>query len=452
MHPVLLRGVIYPLYELATGRRILAKLRAVERSQWLSPEELAQLQTKRLSALLGHAYSTVPYYRQLFDAEGISPSDIRSLHDLPLLPVLTKSIIRDRSAELLSSAYKPGQRIPNHTGGSTGKPLQFYQDHRQRDWGLASKLRSNRWAGWDFGKRVLKLWGHPRDLKAVTSVEGRIRGRLLSETTFDAFDFGQPEMAALSESIERAPPQIIEAYASVLSHFAAYVRECGITRLPSPDGIITSTDMLFPHQRELIEQVFASKVYNRYGSREVAVIAAECGEHRGLHISAESIIVEITDKEGHALPPGRTGRVVITDLWNYAMPFIRYDIEDMASLGAATCPCGRGLPLMDELTGRYADVLRSPDGRYVSASALTTVLHLVPGLHQAQIVQNTISSLDVHVVQGNGYTAVSEETFRTCLAGFFGPHTQVTFHYVDHIAKTASGKTRFSVSRVGDTS
>jgi phenylacetate-CoA ligase len=267
---------------------------------------------------------------------------------------------------------------------------------------------------------------------------------------FDAFGFGEAEMVDLIEQIRRRPPQIIEAYASVLSHLAAFSDGRHAVDLPSPDGIITSTDMLFPYQRTLVERVFHSEVFNRYGSREVAVIAAECGEHRGLHISAENVIVEVIDDEGRPLPPGRTGRIVITDLWNYAMPFIRYDIEDMGTLAEEGCRCGRGLPLIGEISGRYADVLRAPDGRYVSASALTTVLHRIPGLQQAQIVQHAIDSLQVNVVRSEAYLAGGEQVFRGCLAEFFGDRTRISFHYVDDIPKMPSGKTRFSISRIRD--
>ncbi len=446
-----IKHFVYPLYQLATGRRILSKWRELEHTQWLPQPEIETLQARWLHALLAHAYKTVPYYRHIFDAAGITLPEMHSQvgEILCRLPLLTKFIIQERQENLVSTAYSPSRRIENHTGGSTGTPLRFYQDQEQWDWGSANKLRCNRWAGWDFGKCTLRLWGHPRDIKAAQTAIGKLRGFALSEYTFDAFHFSSADMAGLTDYIRRTRPHIIVAYASMLAHFAAFLDERQILDLPIPDGIITSTDMLFPHQRALIERVFHAPVFNRYGCREVTTIAAECEEHQGMHINADRLIVEFVDETGQPVEPGQPGRIVVTDLFNYAMPFIRYDIGDIAILDTKLCPCGRELPLMKELIGRYADILRTPDGQFVSASALTTMLHKVPGLCQSQLVQKATDWLQVNIVRYPDYDAASEAIFSQHLAEFLGSKMRITFNYVDEIPKTASGKTRFSVSEIG---
>jgi phenylacetate-CoA ligase len=440
--------LIYPSYELLSGRRILSRLIRLDASQWWPSDEITNWQQARLAELLRHAYDTVPYYHRVFDAARISPADVRAVNDLCQLPLLTKSIIQEHREEMVSAVYPPDRRIANHTGGSTGTPMHFYQDRRQRDWGSANKLRCNRWAGWDFGKRTLRLWGHPQDLRAAQSAGGKLRGLLLKEYTFDAFGFSTDDMADLVEYIRDKRPEIIVAYASMLSHFAAYVEEQHIGDFPIPDGVITSTDMLFPHQRALIERVFRAEVFNRYGCREVSVIAAECDEHRGLHINADRLIVELVDQGGKPVSPGEPGRVVITDLFNYAMPFIRYSIDDVAIPGLEECPCGRRLPLMKELVGRYADILTTPEGQFVSASALTTILSQIPGLRECQLVQKAVDWVQVNAVCYPDYGESSEMVFRKHLVKFFGPNMHITFNYVDDIPRTASGKKRFSVSEV----
>lgn len=448
MNRFLSRNIIYPLHQLISGRRILPKLVRLERSQWWTPTQLDDWRQARLSDLLHHAYDTSPYYRRTFDAAGIRPADVRLVDDLHHLPLLTKPLIQTHHQDLVSTAYPSAKRIPNHTGGSTGTPMHFYQDQRQRDWGSANKLRCNRWAGWDFGKRTLRLWGHLQDLKATQTARGKLRSFLLKEYTFDAFGFSMEDMADLVTYIRRKRPNTIVAYASMLTHFAAYLEEQSIDDLPVPDGIITSTDMLFPHQRALIERVFRAPVFNRYGCREVSIIAAECDEHQGMHINADRLIVEFVDENGEPVSPGEPGRVVITDLFNYAMPFIRYSIEDVAILSAEKCPCGRELPLMKELVGRYADILTTPEGQFVSASALTTILSQIPGLCESQLVQKDTDWLQVNAVCYPDYDQSSETTFCQHLAKFFGPKMRITFNYVDEIPRTPSGKKRFSVSEV----
>jgi phenylacetate-CoA ligase len=446
MYSYVSRQVIYPLYGLTSGHRILPNLAQLEESQWWSPDVLAAWQNVRLSQLLRHAYDTVPYYRRVFDAAGLEPGDGCTVDDLRHLPLLTKSIIRDYQEELISTAYPPRKRIANHTGGSAGTPLHFYQDRGQRSWSSANKLRCNRWAGWDFGKHTLRLWGHPQDLKAAQRARGRLRGFLLREHTFDAFHFSVEDMANLADYIRRKSPQVIEAYASMLTHFAAYLEEQHILDLPAPNGIITSTDMLFPNQRALIERVFRARVYDRYGCREVSVIAAECDEHNGMHVNADRLIVEFIDEMGAPVRAGEPGHIVITDLFNYAMPFIRYDIEDVAIPSTEQCRCGRSLPLVGQLVGRLADILTTPDGQFVSASALTTILPRVRGVGESQLVQKAPDWLQVNVVRRPAYDETSEATFRRHLSTYFGPRMQITFNYVEEIPRTASGKKRFSIS------
>jgi len=232
------RHLIYPLYELGTGRRILGKWRELERTQWLSPSELQALQTRRLCALLKHAYRTVPYYRRIFQAAGIGPTDVCGLDDLRRLPVLTKETIHSEHGELISTVYPSGRRLPNYTGGSTGTPLRFYQDRRQRDWGSANKLRCNRWAGWDFGKSVLRLWGHSRDLQAAQATVGKLRSFVLREHMLDAFHFTAQDMEDLVGYIRHKRPQFIVAYSSMLAHLVDYLEERQIQDLDTADGIV----------------------------------------------------------------------------------------------------------------------------------------------------------------------------------------------------------------------
>jgi phenylacetate-CoA ligase len=448
MSRVVSKRIIYPAYEWMSGRRILSKLSYLEGSQWWSLEQIKKWQSDRLAELIHHAHDTVPHYRRSFGAAGITPADVRTVADLPRLPLLTKSIIQEYRDGLVSAQFSPKRRISNSTGGSTGTPIRFYQDQQQQDWATANKLRCNGWAGWDFGKRTLRLWGHPQDLRATQTARGKLRGMVLSEHTLDAFRFSSGEMADLADYFRRKKPQIVVAYASMISHFAAYVDERGITDLPPPLGIITSADMLLPQMRTLIEGVLHAEVFDRYGCREVATIAAECREHMGMHVNADRLIVEFIDGADQPCPPGEAGRVVITDLFNYAMPFIRYDIEDIAILAANDCACGRGLPLLEELIGRYADILVTPQGQFVSTSALTTLLPNVPGLQECQLVQKAIDRLQVNVVQRPDYDQRSEAMFHHHLAKHFGPKMSITFRYVDDIPPTTSGKKRFSVSEL----
>jgi phenylacetate-CoA ligase len=276
---------------------------------------------------------------------------------------------------------------------------------------------------------------------------GKLRNLVLREHMLDAFHFADQDMDDLVSHFSHKRPQFIVAYSSMLAHWVSYLEERQVLSLDAPDGIVTSADMLYPHQRAAIERVFGAAVFERYGCREVDTIAAECGEHEGMHICAERLVVEFLDESGHPVAPGQPGRIVLTDLFSYAMPFIRYDIEDLGTLSTKRCRCGRGLPLMSELVGRRSDVLTTPEGAYVSVTALSTILPQVPGVRETQFVQKAADWLQVRVVRRLEYGPDSEATFRRHIGRLFGSQVRVTFDYVDEIPGTPTGKARLSVGR-----
>lgn len=150
---------------------------------------------------------------------------------------------------------------------------------------------------------------------------------------------------------------------------------------------MTSAEVLEPADRQLIEEVFGCPVFNRYGCREVGVIASECPAHQGLHIAAEGLLVEIV-QGNDPVRPGESGAILVTDLLNLGMPLIRYRIGDMGTWEEGQCPCGRGLPRLREVSGRVTDFLVGADGRLVSGVYLATyVVARRTSLGQVQILQ-----------------------------------------------------------------
>jgi phenylacetate-CoA ligase len=189
-------------------------------------------------------------------------------------------------------------------------------------------------------------------------------------------------------------------------------------------------------------------VYDRYGSREVGLIASQCGEGGWMHINAESVLVEFV-RNGHPVAPGELGEVLITDLRNYAMPLIRYRIGDLGTPMAGTCACGRGLPLMQMVAGRVTDFIVRPDGGLVSGISLATYLITGrPGIGQVQLHQHETRDLLVKVVPGPGFSSADLSCLRERARSYLGDAMAVHFRIVASIPKEASGKYRFSISEV----
>jgi phenylacetate-CoA ligase len=190
-------------------------------------------------------------------------------------------------------------------------------------------------------------------------------------------------------------------------------------------------------------------VFNRYGCREVSVVASECAAHRGLHIMAEGLYVEIETPRGPAAP-GEMGAILVTDLLNHAMPLIRYRIGDLGAWADGTCPCGRGLPRLERVAGRVTDFLVGCDGRLVSGVYLATfVVAQRPSLGQVQIHQQRAGAVTYRIKPGRNFDQLSDlEYLRTTTRRYLGEQALIDGEVVEELPVEPSGKFLFSRSTV----
>ncbi len=293
------------------------------------------------------------------------------LDNLAVVPPLSKSEIQQELEGLISTDRPRSDLFENFTGGSTGQPLRLFLDRARRESRTGATMRHDAWAGRHMGNRVALVWGAPLD-RPPSSLRGRVRqwfeGRQLWLNTgsLDLSDFRK-----FNESLIKFEPEIILGYANSLALFANFLKENGL-RTCSPKGIITSAEVLSDEARTVIQETFHSPVFNRYGCREFSVIASECEEHSGLHIMAEGLYVEIVDGAGQPVAAGEIGDILVTDLLNFGMPLVRYQIGDRGSWAVGVCPCGRSLPRLQSIAGRVTDFVVGSDQRLILGVFLAT--------------------------------------------------------------------------------
>ena len=206
--------------------------------------------------------------------------------------------------------------------------------------------------------------------------------------------------------------------------------------------------MLLPSEREVIESVFGVRVFDRYGCEEVGLIGCECEWHAGLHVNVDHLVVEFLTPDGRPAGPDETGHVVVTDLLNHAMPFIRYRVEDLAAPRAAGCPCGRGLPLMSRVVGRTADFLVRLDGtRVAGVSLIENSLTRFGGIEQMQIVQDEADRIRLRLVPGAGFAEQALGPLTDYFTATF-PGARIDLELVDDIPREPNGKFRFAICNI----
>ncbi len=448
MYGKIVERILYPLVTRYRGSSELAILRELEKSQFLSEEQLIRLRLERLRRLLKHAHENVPFHRKRIREAGINPDSVNNLDVLKQLPLMTKTDIQQHRPELTSIQFSRSKLIENSTGGSTGHPLQFYLSKESVDARQAATLRHNAWAGYRVGDKTAIIWGHQHDLSLFTSLKARVRNRLIDRQLFcDSASFSDDGLRAFAGQLRKFKPEIILAYANSLVSMIDFFEDAGI-ELPSPRSIITSAEILTPENRLRIERYFRAPVFDRYGARETSVIASECTAHEGMHICAENLIVEFLKSDRDA-QIGEEGEIVVTQLTNLAFPLIRYQIGDIGAPAPSGCTCGVTLPKMQMVAGRTTDFLLAPDGRRVSGAALTIYLAAkVKGIRQAQIVQRELRKLTFNLVLGPEFDDDSRRHMSERVNHFFGPEMNWEINRLDEIPRESSGKYRFSICQV----
>lgn len=440
-----LKYVGQPLYYARSGDRRFRRLRELERNQWLASSELEALQLRRVNALLSHAFRTTEFYRQRLTDCGIGEGPIGSLSDLTSLEPVSKSDLQQHCSEMISSAYNKSDLVEDASGGSTGAPTVFYKDLERHNLRRADQVRHDRWTGWDIGDRWALIWGARKDLIDETSWRQKVIERYLERCrSLDAFEFTDKIMEDYAQRLTQFRPKMILGYAKALDRFSQFLLENGQAGRIQPSGIVSSAECLTEAMRNRIQKAFSCKVLNRYGSREVGLIASDCGHGMGLHINADNLLVEIL--EGGE--PAASGEVVVTDFWNFGMPLIRYRMGDRAVREPGNCDCGRGLPLLRSIDGRTSDFLTAADGTLIHGEFFTHLFYGFETVSEFQFVQESMTSTVINVVplkpEERGNLDAVVEGARRILGG----DTQVRLNWCDSIPPTPSGKFRFTISKV----
>jgi phenylacetate-CoA ligase len=424
----------------------LKELSALDQQQWWSLEQLRELQLNRLERLLQYAAKHSPFYRQVFSAQNLALDDLPSWKAFQQIPVTTKHDIRNQTDQFISDEYDKNNLVTAKTGGSTGVSLNLFFDEKCQERRNAAQMWADRWAGWDLGEKKAAIWGNP---PVARGLKQRLRLMLLDRTIYlDTMNLNDQSLGAFVEKWRQENPRAIFGHAHSIYLFARYVLEQGHMDL-RPKSIVATSMMLLDNEREIIEQAFGCKVTNRYGCEEVGLIACECEKHRGMHLNLPHLVVELLDANDQPVKPGEPGKIVVTDLNNFAMPLIRYRVEDVGVYSARQCECGRQLPILERLEGRVADFLKLPEGGQVAGISLVErTLTKVPGIEQMQLVQNSLNEVVINRVKGQDYSDKTDALLLEAMREVFNENVTLTIQDVSNIPQEPSGKYRFSICKV----
>jgi phenylacetate-CoA ligase len=340
----------------------------------------------------------------------------------------------------------PGKLFSKGTGGSTGMPLQFDLNPDSNDRRVAASIRGYGWAGVETGCKQLYLWG-----VAVTEQSRKQRWKdalyhgIYRRKFLSTFNLSEERFSEYLEFHNRYRPDAVVAYTNSLHEFARMLADKK-AQVHSPKSIVVGAEKLHPFQRELIEKVFGAPVFETYGSREFMLMGSECERHCGLHLTQEYLLVEVVDEDGQPTPAGEEGNVVVTDLYNYGMPFVRYKNGDRAIAGFEQCGCGRGLPLLKQVTGRVVDFVQTPDGRRITGLFFPHLLKDFAGVGRFQVVQDAPDHVQIRIVATPKWNDGERRAVDGIVRSHLGPAVKLDIVNVDEIPLTGAGKQRVVVN------
>ncbi len=408
---------------------------------------------RALRHVVGEAYRNVSYYRRAWDSAGLSAQVIRGVQDLARLPVTPReSLLAAGKSDFLHRSHDPQRLFVSRTSGSTGAPVTVYLSKPEVYFRRVSLMAA---VGRSLRLRFpLKIV----DVGAMRSMGGRDIVQSLGLVKVVHLKRTMP----LDEQVARIQEnraQIVQGRPTSLALLAAELRRQGI-RSVRPEIVISFAEMLHPPVRKLLEEVFACRVADYYNCEEIGNIAWQCPKQEDvMHVNRDTCVLEVVDDDGAQLPPGTQGRVLLTSLYNRAMPFIRHALGDRGTLlDEGPCLCGFSGGSMKLASGRDDDFFVLPDGNLVSPRDVFQVVwdalpveelgdRHIKYIRSLEMVQTGPEEMDVRVVPGEEYSPAIWRGLEDSVRRLW-PTMQVTVQLVDDITADRSGKFRQVTSQV----
>ncbi len=444
------RGVLWPAVPAGPDAVVLALQAQLDASQWWPAEAVRALQLRQLEVLLAHAARTVPFYGpRLAPLKGLRRGEL-TLDHVRRLPILGRAELQE-AGDALASRRVPkdhGRTFEIRTAGSTGQPVTVKGTAVTALFFRTLNLRYHIWHRRNFAGRVAAVRSLMTDEAAEAARKGKPRAWVQGYASGPSytFDITRPVGEQLAW-VRKIDPDYLMTFPSNLAALLRRAEAEGV-ELPRLKQVMTMSEVVDPAVRDACERVWGVRLVDIYSCQEAGVVAIQCPDHRHYHVQAENLLVEVLDEDGRPCRPGGVGRVVLTDLHNFATPLIRYELGDHAEVGPP-CPCGRGLPVLNRVLGRSRNMLTLPSGDQIwPIGYFSESMMPIAPVRQIQLVQRSLETIEVKLVVARTLRPEEEAELRRYIVGCLGHPLALDFRYVDAIPRSASGKYEDFISLV----
>lgn len=384
-----------------------------------------------MRAILNYAYNNTEFYHRRFRDAGIKPSEIRNVNDLKKLSRTTRIDLQRNLPFLVSKRVNVDKCQKYRSSGSTGIPVTVLGSGKTESYRAALFARPFFENGLRLRDKMVRITGSSQNGKKWYERLGLMRKICTSPNEpIDSF----------IHRVKKYNPDAIYGHSSYIYLLAKEIAEHR-EPLINPRLIFTTAELLSEKSRRLMKSVFTSEFFDFYGCVEVERIGWECKEHAGYHLDIDSQVIEFVDDLDEPVSSGESGDLVVTCLYNYTMPLIRYQVGDTGIPVVDECSCGRGLPLMKCIEGRRNDYIRLPSGRLIPPTSFLYIDDIpVAGIGQFQVIQENKNSVTVKLVAGQGFSNTTLEEVKKETEKILGYEMLVEVKLVNQIALSKSGK------------
>ena len=438
-HNIAARSVFMPLNDAFQGLSISKNLYLLEESQFWSRTEHENYQNERLKDIIHHAYNEVPWYRENFKIRKLTPRDITTIHDLPKLPVVTKEIIRQEGWDKFTPrSGNSSKQFSFFSSGSTGEPFLFYLTRESYSMKYASAIRGWQWMGYQLGDPYAKLSQNTRK-----GWQKKLQDIINRSSYYYIADLKPDTLLKLIHQLDHERPAYIRCYPDPLFFMARIMQKKDI-KFSWVKAINTTGNILHDEARQLIEKQFGCKIFDGY-SCEGSAQFFQVNGYDGYLGSMETAVTEVIDEMGHPVAAGETGRHITTELWNLAMPFIRYDTRDLVILDKQITRSNRNLFSLKKIIGRESDILVTPDGNLLIVHLFTIYFEYFKSIEQFQVEQTDEGTFIFRLVVNRDFSQAEERKIKEYWKKFLGSGVKVNIEIHDQIPLLYSGKRRFLI-------
>lgn len=415
----------------------------VESDFW-PKDQIMAYKEEQLSKIIEYAFKHCPYYRQRYTSLGLSPRDFTGIESLKKFPVLTKEDVRTNWQGMLSDEYDVRQLIPYHTSGSTGKALDFYWTKHNLQFYWAVVWRGRHRFGISKGDLHLNFSG-----KIVVPITQNKPpywryNKALNQYMLNMQHISERKIKDIAGFINEHDFDFFVGYPSIINALAVLVKEAGINIKKSPKYIFSSAEKMYDYQKQCIESVFhGSHIVEHYGFSENVAAASKCNDYV-YHEDFELGHLELENPQ--KVEKGYVGSMLSTGFQNLAMPFIRYEIGDVATFSDKQCSCGRNSQIIVDIDGRLEDYIITPEGTRIMR--LDYIFKNTSSIKECQVTQKELGSIVIRIVKRDDFSKRTEENIIENIHKMISPSFKVLFEYVDEIPRTKAGKFKAVVSEL----